>query len=80
MLLITNYMYIQILQIVFNPKQAGVYVAHVQLLANPVVSEQPLSEIQIPTMVTLQGIAERPSVQVSSKFQFVALHHSYLLS
>jgi hypothetical protein len=51
--------------VIFAPRIEGVYVAHLHLVICPVVNDGPLQPVKVPTMVTLQGIAETPNIQVN---------------
>jgi len=50
-------------QIIFAPRIAGVYVAQLSLSCGPVDRSIPVAG-RLPVMVTLQAVAENPSVEV----------------
>ena len=58
---------------IFAPRQAGVYVGQLHVLASPVVSDQPLQPSKLPAMVTLQALAEKPQVQVKENLLVATL-------
>ena len=51
-------------QVIFAPRLAGVYVAQLSLSCSPVDRSLPVSASRLPVMVTLQAVAENPSVEV----------------
>jgi len=50
-------------QVIFAPRIAGVYVAQLGLSCGPVDHSVPVSG-RLPVMVTLQAVAENPSIEV----------------
>jgi len=62
-------------QIIFAPRIAGVYVAQLSLSCGPVDRSVPVAG-RLPVMVTLQAVAENPSVEVP----FYLLSNFYLRS
>ncbi|XP_064639847.1 uncharacterized protein LOC135495313 [Lineus longissimus] len=52
------------IEVIFAPRIEGVYVAHLHLVISPVANDSPLQPVKVPAMVTLQGIAEMPNIQV----------------
>ena len=60
---------VMIVQVIFAPRLAGVYVAQLSLSCGPVDSSLSVTG-KLPVMVTLQAVAENPSVEVHK--------HSYL--
>jgi len=50
-------------QVIFAPRIAGVYVAQLSLSCGPVDRSLPVTD-RLPVMVTLQAVAENPSVEV----------------
>ena len=51
-------------QIVFAPKEAGEFVAKLNVTSSLMVSDQPLVPARYPTVVTLRATAELPNIQV----------------
>ena len=51
-------------QVIFAPRLAGAYVAQLSLSSGPVDRSVPCVSSTLPVMVTLQAIAENPSVEV----------------
>jgi len=67
--------YVLFAQIIFAPRIAGVYVAQLSLSCGPVDRSVPVAG-RLPVMVTLQAVAENPSVEVP----FYLLSNYYLCS
>ena len=57
------------MQVIFAPRIAGVYVAQLSLSCGPVDRSLPVAA-KLPVMVTLQAVAENPSVEVHLSFMF----------
>ncbi|XP_071958004.1 uncharacterized protein [Antedon mediterranea] len=53
-------------KIIFMPKYPGIYISEVQITSSPVVanSETALVQVNPPQVVTIQGLAEKPSVEI----------------
>ncbi|XP_023931341.1 centrosomal protein of 192 kDa isoform X1 [Lingula anatina] len=56
--------------LVFAPKYPGVYVGQLNIVTSPVVSDQPLRTSGLPSMVTIQAMAEEPNIQVKTGSEF----------
>ena len=56
---------IMFVQIIFVPRVSGVFVAQLHLHSSPVAADELAAKSsKLPIMVTLQAIAEKPSIQV----------------
>ena len=53
-----------VVQVLFAPRIAGIYVAQLSLLSGPVDFNLSVRG-KLPVMVTLQAVAENPSIEVS---------------
>ena len=53
-------------QVIFAPRHPGAYIAELHIVSSP-VSDQPQEAPRIPTLVTLQAIAENPNIQVCAR-------------
>ena len=54
-----------LVQVIFAPRLAGVYVAQLRLTSAPVDHSLPVAG-KLPVMVTLQAVAENPSIEVTA--------------
>ena len=66
-----------IVQVIFAPRIAGVYVAQLSLSCGPVDHSLSISG-KLPVMVTLQAIAENPSVEVLVHLLFAQLAELFI--
>ena len=51
-------------QVIFAPRQPGIYLLQLHLVANLIVSDAPLQSGCGPNVVSVQAIAEMPQIQV----------------